>query len=235
MSPTPEKNRRVLYGRRLGRPLRKAQRKRLATLLPQLSIASSERHEDPSGLFVPLVKTVWLEVGFGSGEHLAAQAKAHPEIGFIGCEPFINGVARLVRTIAISDIKNIRIHAADARQLIETLPDSSIERCFILFPDPWPKRRHHRRRIVSPDTLAELARVIVDGGRLRLASDHRGYVRWILFHTLQQGAFEWCAKSSKDWLTRPSDWPTTRYEEKAAQRGETSIYLEFNRRTRSDK
>ncbi|MEC9153404.1 MAG: tRNA (guanosine(46)-N7)-methyltransferase TrmB [Pseudomonadota bacterium] len=186
-------------------------------------------------MFVPLVKTVWLEVGFGSGEHLAAQAKAHPEIGFIGCEPFINGVARLVRTVEISDIKNIRIHAADARQLIETLPDSSIERCFILFPDPWPKRRHHRRRIVSPDTLAELARVIVDGGRLRLASDHRGYVRWILFHTLQQGAFEWCAKSSKDWLTRPSDWPTTRYEEKAAQRGETSIYLEFNRRTRSDK
>ena len=215
--------------------MRKAQRKRLAALLPRLSIALSGRHEDPSGLFVPLVKAVWLEVGFGSGEHLAAQAKAHPEIGFIGCEPFINGVARLVRTVEISDIKNIRIHTADARQLIETLPDSSIERCFILFPDPWPKRRHHRRRIVSPDTLAELARVIVDGGQLRLASDHRDYVRWILFHTLRQGAFEWCAKSSKDWRTRPSDWPTTRYEEKAAQRGETSIYLEFNRRTRSDK
>ena len=157
------------------------------------------------------------------------------KIGFIGCEPFINGVARLVRTVEISDIKNIRIHAADARQLIETLPDSSIERCFILFPDPWPKRRHHRRRIVSPDTLAELARVIVDGGRLRLASDHRGYVRWILFHTLQQGAFEWCARGPEDWRTRPSDWPPTRYEEKAAQRGETSIYLEFIRRARADK
>jgi len=203
--------------------------------LPQISIAATERHEDPSGLFVPLVKAVWLEVGFGSGEHLATQAMAHPEIGFIGCEPFINGVARLVRSVEIFNIKNIRIYAGDARQLIEALPDNSIERCFILFPDPWPKRRHHRRRIVSPDTLAELARVIVDGGRLRLASDHRDYVRWILFHTLQQGVFEWCAKSPEDWRTRPSDWPTTRYEKKAAQRGGTSIYLEFNRRTRSHK
>jgi tRNA (guanine-N7-)-methyltransferase len=235
LSPAPEKNKRILYGRRQGRPLRKAQRERLSDLLPQISIDSLDTLTDPSALFYTPVNAVWLEVGFGGGEHLAAQAQANPDIGFIGCEPFINGVARLVRTVESADIRNIRVYAEDARRLIEALPTRSIERCFILFPDPWPKRRHHRRRIVSPDTLDELARVMADGGQLRLASDHRDYVRWMLFHTLQHGAFEWCARGPEDWRIRPSDWPPTRYEEKAAQRGETSIYLEFIRRARMDK
>lgn len=235
MSPAAEKNKRILYGRRQGRPLRKAQRARLSDFLPQISIESLERLDDPIALFDPPVKAIWLEVGFGGGEHLAAQALAHPEIGFIGCEPFMNGVARLVRTVETSNIENIRVYAEDARRLIEALPDRSVERCFILFPDPWPKRRHHRRRIVSPETLTELARVMADSARLRLASDHRDYVRWMLFHTLRQDAFEWCAKRPEDWRTRPPDWPPTRYEEKAAQRGETSIYLEFMRRPRADK
>lgn len=231
----PHKNKHILYGRRLGRPLRKAQRARLSDFLPQISIESLECLDDPRTLFDPLVKAIWLEVGFGGGEHLAAQAQAHTDIGFIGCEPFINGVAGLVRAVEIADIKNIRVYAGDARSLIEALPDRSIERCFILFPDPWPKRRHHRRRIISPETLTELARVMVDSARLRLASDHRDYVRWMLSHTLQNGAFEWCAKGPDDWRTRPHDWPATRYEEKAAQRGETSIYLEFIRRAQADK
>ena len=235
MSPAPEENKRILYGRRQGRPLRKAQRARLSEILPQISIESLERLEDPFSLFDKPVKAIWLEIGFGGGEHLAAQAQAHPEIGFIGCEPFMNGVARLVRTVETSKIENIRIYAEDARRLIEALPDRSIERCFILFPDPWPKRRHHRRRIVSPETLKDLARVMADDARLRLASDHRDYVRWMLFHTLRHDAFEWSAKGPEDWRTRPPDWPPTRYEEKAAQRGETSIYLEFIRRSRADK
>jgi tRNA (guanine-N7-)-methyltransferase len=235
LAPDPHKNKQILYGRRQGRPLRKAQRARISDFLPQISIESLESLDQPHALFDPPVKVIWLEVGFGGGEHLAAQAQAHTEIGFIGCEPFINGVAGLVRTVEIADIKNVRVYTGDARSLIDALPDRSIERCFILFPDPWPKRRHHRRRIISPETLTELSRVMVDNARLRLASDHREYVRWMLSHTLRNGAFEWCAKGPDDWRTRPHDWPATRYEKKAAQRGETSIYLEFNRRARVDK
>lgn len=201
-------------------------------MLPNVSIGTLDRLADPPALFDPPPAAIRLEVGFGSGEHLAAQAKANPGVGFIGCEPFINGVAQLVRTMETEKIANIRIFADDARQLIDALPDRSIDRCFILFPDPWPKRRHHRRRIVSPETLAELARILQDSARLRLASDHREYIRWILFHTLQEESFEWCAREPSDWRVRPDDWPPTRYEEKAAQRGESSIYLEFSRRPR---
>ena len=201
-------------------------------MLPGLSIDTLDRLADPLALFDPPPATVRLEVGFGGGEHLAAQAKANPGVGFIGCEPFINGVAQLVRTMETEEIANIRIYTDDARQLIEALPDQSIERCFILFPDPWPKRRHHRRRIVSPETLAGLARILQDGARLRLASDHREYIRWMLFHTLREESFEWCARGPSDWRVSPDDWPPTRYEEKAAQQGESSIYLEFFRRPR---
>lgn len=211
------------------------QRQRLADKLPDVAIGSLDDLGAPDALFDPPVKSVWLEIGFGGGEHLAAQAKANPDIGFIGCEPFINGVARLIGTMEANSLKNIRIHADDARRLIEALPDQSVGRCFILFPDPWPKRRHRRRRIVAPETLSELARILTDGARLRLASDHREYIRWMLFHTLRQGSFEWLAREPADWRTRPSDGIPTRYEEKAAERGESSIYLEFSRRPRADK
>jgi tRNA (guanine-N7-)-methyltransferase len=232
LSPDPEKRKRIHYGRRQGRPLRKTQRERLTNLLPGISIGSLNRLADPPTLFDPPPKSVGLEVGFGGGEHLAAQAKANPDVGFIGCEPFINGVARLLRTMETEKLANIRIYVDDARQLIEALPDQSIDRCFILFPDPWPKRRHHRRRIVSPETLAGLARILRDGALLRLASDDRDYIRWMLFHTLREGSFEWRAQGPSDWRNRPADWPPTRYEEKAAQQGESSIYLEFYRRRR---
>ncbi len=201
-------------------------------MLPAISIDSVDGLGDPRALFEPAPKRIWLEIGFGAGEHLAAQAKEHGEIGFIGCEPFTNGVAKLVRTVESEDIGNIRIFSDDARLLIEALPDASIDRCFVLFPDPWPKRRHRRRRIISPDTLTEIARILADGASLRLASDHREYVRWMLFHTLVQGSFDWRARGPSDWRGRPSDWPATRYEEKAALRGTSSIYLEFSRRPR---
>lgn len=236
MSPAQEnQNKRVLYGRRLGRPLRKTQRQRLSDFLPQIEVGPLERLAAPRDLFDGPVEAVWLEIGFGSGEHLAEQARNNPAVGLIGCEPFINGVASLVRTVEAEAIANVRIHADDARAVLDALPDSSVERCFILFPDPWPKRRHHGRRIVSPETLRQLARILTDGGVLRLASDHSEYVRWMLFHTLADGCFAWRAKGPADWRERPPDWPTTRYEQKAAQRGESSVFLEFLRRPRADK
>ena len=175
------------------------------------------------------VKETWLEIGFGAGEHLIAQAQAHPDIGFIGCEPFMNGVARLMSDIDARDVRNVRVHADDARDLLDGLPAASITRCFILFPDPWPKSRHNNRRIVSPENLDSLARVLSDGAELRLASDHMEYIRWMLFHILRHGAFEWACRGPADWRSRPADASPTRYEEKALARGDSCVYLRFKR------
>ena len=223
---------RILYGRRQGRRLRPAQRKLVADLLPRLAVNITDGVYDPVSGFASRPKEIWLEIGFGGGEHLALQAAAHAEIGFIGCEPFINGIARLLRTIEREHLTNIRIFADDARSLLDALPEASLDRCFILFPDPWPKRRHHRRRIVSPETLDALARTLKDSALLRIASDHSEYVRWILFHTLRHRSFEWLARKPADWRRRAPDWPATRYEEKAAARGVNSIYLAFRRKPR---
>lgn len=235
MSDGTDRHGRILYGRRKGRPLRAVQKRRIEEMLPALAVDITDGAGDPRRLFDPVPTSVWLEIGFGGGEHLAEQAAAHPDIGFIGCEPFLNGVAKLLRTIEREALGNVRIFAEDARQLLAALPDASIGRCFILFPDPWPKRRHNRRRIVSPETLRELARTLEDGAALRLASDHRAYIRWMLFHTLSNDAFEWRARGPADWRERPDDWPATRYEEKAAQRGIRSTYLTFARRPRPTK
>jgi tRNA (guanine-N7-)-methyltransferase len=227
-------SRRVLYGRRQGRRLRPGQSALVADFLPRVEISElpENRPFDPRPLFTPDIDDVWLEIGFGGGEHLAAQASAHPYIGFIGCEPFLNGVARLLGEVEKNSLTNVRVFTDDARQVLDALPDASIDRCFILFPDPWPKRRHQRRRIVSPKTLSAIARVLTDGALLRMASDHRDYIRWMLFHTLGHDAFEWLARKPADWRQRPADWLATRYEEKAAERGVDSIYLEFQRRPR---
>lgn len=179
------------------------------------------------------LEDIWLEVGFGSGEHLAAQARTHPAVGMLGCEPFVNGVGRLLSEIDRDGIRNIRIHADDARDLIERLPEASIGRVFVLFADPWPKRRHHRRRFIGPDNLNGLARIMKDGAELRLASDQMPLVRWMLFHVTRHEAFEWAAQGPEDWRLRPGDWPQTRYEEKALARGETCVYLMFRRCART--
>lgn len=172
---------------------------------------------------------MWLEIGFGGGEHLAAQAEAHPGIGFIGCEPFIDGVARLLGRIAGRDLGNVRILSDDAWPLIEALEGDSIGRVFVLFPDPWPKRRHHKRRLLSDPMLDELARVLKPGADLRLATDHAEYCRWALARILRHPSFEWLARRAGDWRLRPRDWPPTRYEEKARAQGRPCIYLSFRR------
>jgi tRNA (guanine-N7-)-methyltransferase len=187
---------------------------------------------DPRWLFDPPPLAVWLEIGFGGGEHLACQAAAHPEIGAIGCEPYLNGVARLLGHVVERRLANVRIFLDDARPLIDALAEACIARVFVLFPDPWPKRRHAGRRFVGAETLAGLARVMRDGAELRLATDDPGQVRWMLEQTLSSPAFEWLARGPGDWRGRPPDWPATRYEEKAVRQGRRPVYLRFRRRPR---
>lgn len=203
-------------------------------LLPRLAVPLPPAGEtlEPTALFSRPPSAIWLEIGFGGGEHLAAQAAAHPGIGFIGCEPFVNGVAALLARIERDDLDMIRVHADDARPLIEALPDAAIGRVFVLFPDPWPKRRQQKRRIIQDDILDQLARIMVDGAELRLATDDPGYLAWMLERLMRHAAFAWLAEGPEDWRERPPDWPPTRYEEKARAQGRCCTYLRFRRRPR---
>jgi tRNA (guanine-N7-)-methyltransferase len=176
--------------------------------------------------------STWLEIGFGGGEHLAIQAETHPQIGLIGCEIFENGIVKLLAHIERCHIGNIRIFIDDARLLIEALPRASIDRVFILFPDPWPKRRHSKRRLVSEATLDALAEIMTDDAELRLATDDGDYLCWTLERATNHPAFEWLARRPRDWRVRPRDWPPTRYEEKARAAGRAAAFLRFRRRPR---
>lgn len=222
--------RRLLYGRRQGRKLRRGRRALIEELLPKIEIVPpSAGRLEPRDLFPSPVAAVWLEIGFGAGEHLAAQARAHPGHGFIGCEPFVNGIASLLASVAQDDLANLRVFTDDARLLVDVLADASIDRLFVLFPDPWPKARHAKRRIVGPGTLDAFSRVLADGAEIRLATDHPGYCRWMLFHLGRHGDFEWLARRPGDWRQRPADWPETRYEAKARAKGDKPAFLRFRR------
>lgn len=219
------------FGRRRGRPLRPTRARAVGTLLPQIQIAPPATGRIHLASLFP-APTVWLEIGFGAGEHLAAQAKAHPDIGFIGCEPYINGVASLLASIERDALVNVRVFMDDARLLIPAIPDASIGRVFVLFSDPWPKTRHWKRRLIQPAVLDDLARVMADGAELRFASDHKGYVSWTLEHVLAHPAFSWVAAGPKDWRERPADAFATRYETKALRQAVSCVYLRFTRRAR---
>jgi tRNA (guanine-N7-)-methyltransferase len=223
---------RRLYGRRSARKLRPGRAKLLTEGLPAAALPDACPLTAP-GLFGPDCRRLWLEIGFGGGEHLAWQASANPEVGIVGCEPFMNGVASLLRHIANSGLGNVRIHAGDARAVIDRLPDGALERAFILFPDPWPKRRHKERRIVSAETLDALARVMADGAELRLASDDPVQIRWMLQVAPPHPAFAWTVGGPEDWQRRPADWPQTRYEAKALAAGRTPVFLRLARRPRA--
>lgn len=174
----------------------------------------------------------WLEVGFGSGEHLVAQAEAHPEVGLIGAEPFVTGVAACLAGIDEAGVDNIRLHADDARPLLQALPEASLARIFVLQPDPWRKRRHRERRLIGPAGLDALARALANGGELRISTDHAGYQVWMLRHLRADRRFEWQARRADDWRCRPDDWPETRYAAKAEREGRPIAYLRFCRRAR---
>jgi tRNA (guanine-N7-)-methyltransferase len=232
--PSDTGRRRTLYGRRLGRPLKQGRESALAEWLPKLTVAVPEHGRlDPARLFSHALDDLWLEVGFGSGEHLLAQAAAHPRTGIIGCEPFINGMAALLAEIAREPARaaNVRVLMDDARPLIAALPDAALGRAFVLFPDPWPKSRHHKRRFIGPENLVELARVLKDGAELRVASDHAAYVDWTLEHLSGHPAFT-LIRPESEWHERPADWPETRYEAKARAQGRAPVFLAFRRRPR---
>ena len=218
------------YGRRKGKPLSARKERLLGELLPRLRL--DLKMPPPArlaGLFEVPVKEVWLEIGFGSGEHLLWQAKQDAEIGFIGCEPFINGLASLLGAVEDRDIKTIRVHDGDAREVLAWLLDGSMSRIFLLFPDPWPKKRQLKRRLLSADTISEFARLLRPGGELRFASDSGDYAAQALLLMRQSGAFAWTAERAADWRQRPADWPETRYERKALVEGRSAYYLRFSR------
>ncbi|MEE8294323.1 MAG: tRNA (guanosine(46)-N7)-methyltransferase TrmB [Sphingomonadales bacterium] len=220
------------YGRRMGQTLSARKRRLLEEVLPKVSIAPddfSKKPLDPLNLFDFPPKETWLEIGFGKGEHLAAQARANPDVGFIGCEPFINGVAGLVTKIYEEGLKNIRILADDARPLIDALPDKSIARVFLLHPDPWPKTRHARRRFVSPPNLDRLARIMKKGAELRIGTDHPVYKTWTMRQMQNRPDFNWTARRASDWQTQPEDWPDTRYQAKAHASEVKCAYFTFLR------
>jgi tRNA (guanine-N7-)-methyltransferase len=217
-APTETRRRRLLYGRRKGPKLSAHQEQLLETLLPKLRL-NLQSGLDPKNYFSGrAISDVWLEIGFGAGEHLLWQAEHHPDIGIIGAEPYISGIAKLLSKLAQSPDgqgRNISIHDNDARDILEALPDACLGRVFILFPDPWPKSRHHKRRFIQTSMLDVLARVMKPGAELRFASDDADYAAWTLERVIAHPSFEWTATRAQDWKTRPPDWPETRYESKA--------------------
>ena len=204
----------------------------METLFPRVSISLDSPEIDPKTLFDRAIDEVWLEIGFGGGEHLSWQARNNPNVGILGCEPFINGVAKLVSEINETGLDNVRIHADDARFLLEKLKPASISRTFILYPDPWPKLRQKKRRFVNDETLALISAAMKNGGELRVASDIPDYVKWTLAHieahnALGNSQFVWKNKDLSECRERPDDWPQTRYEQKALREGREPAYLRF--------
>lgn len=236
MANTVTERRPRFYGRRHGRSLSQAHQDRLDGLLPQIAISGQElgRGIDPSALFPFVPKDVWLEIGFGGGEHLAWHASHNLDIGLIGCEAFVNGVASLLQHVADQELKNVRVFPEDARRLLPALPDQSLARIFLLYPDPWPKTRHAERRFLSQTNLDSFSRLLKDGGELRMASDHPIMQRWMLEQMCKREDFTWTATRAQDWKERPLDWPPTRYEEKAKSKGAACMYFIFRRNLRTE-
>jgi tRNA (guanine-N7-)-methyltransferase len=223
--PSPDRES-GFFGRRRGKRLRAAQGRLVETLLPRLRIGG----DADIGAFRALFpQDLRLEIGFGGGEHLAHEARAHPRVGFIGCEPFVNGIAKLLAIIDQERLANIRISDEYATKLLPRLPDAAFGRVSILFPDPWPKRRHRKRRILSDETLAELARAMPPGAELRFATDIDDYAGWTLARVMRSSDFRWTAERADDWRRPWPDWPGTRYEAKAIREGRLPSYLTFER------
>ena len=225
----PSEPRHRLYGRAAGKPLSKRQQGLVDDLLPKLAIPETGKGElFPAVLFGAATKGVWLEIGFGGGEHLAGQAALHRDTAFIGAEPFVDGVAKLLTAIDENGISNVRLRRGDARDLVASFSDASIDRAFILFPDPWPKTRHRKRRLVQPAFVAELARILKPGAKLRFATDWADYANRALADVLRDGRFTWEAETAADWRVPPADHVTTRYQEKRLGDCEP-VFLDFVR------
>ncbi|WP_029351462.1 tRNA (guanosine(46)-N7)-methyltransferase TrmB [Bosea sp. 117] len=219
----------AFYGRRRGKPLRAGQAGHLAHDLPALAIDVDAIPPTLAALFPVPVRAVRLEIGFGGGERLIDDARSHPDIGYIGAEAFLNGLAKATTAIAESGLKNVRLHGDDVVPLLDRLPDGALERIDLFYPDPWPKRRHWKRRFVQPDNLDRVARLLPPGGTFRFATDVEGYAAWTLRHLAADPRFEWTARRADDWRRPFPGWPGTRYEAKARREGRIPCYYEFLR------
>lgn len=202
----------------------------LKELLPHLCVDLTSSVSDLRALFGGHASSCWLEIGFGSGGHLVRTAAENPNVGFIGCEPFVNGMAKALAAIEAQGLTNIRLFEGDAADLLAWLPEASVGRVFLLFPDPWPKRRHRKRRFISDQRLAALARVMQPGAELRFATDIDDYAGWTLARILRSPQFLWAAEQKASWITPWAGWRETRYEAKAKRAGGRPIYLTFIRR-----
>ena len=226
---------RNFYGRRKGKGLRPSQETYLSEDLMALSPGPVDWESNPQRNQLDLktrfpdAQEIWLEIGFGGGEHLVHQASKYPHVAVVGCEPYINGVAMLLGKIRQAGAHNLAIHPGDARDLFDVLPKQSIAKAFLLYPDPWPKKRHHRRRFVNSEFLDPLADILATGAELRIATDIEDYVRQTLEQMMAHPAFLWQANTPQDWRKPWGDWITTRYEAKALREGRTPHYLTFKR------
>lgn len=220
----------AFYGRRKGKQLRKGQAERIEAMLPALALDLSAPAPVPLGALFPDNPTeIRLEIGFGGGEHLVHRAGEAPGVGFIGVEPFVNGMSKALGAIAERGLTNIRLCGEDAVKVLDWLPAASLDRILLLYPDPWPKKRHFKRRFVGADNIARFARLLKDGGEFWFASDIDSYVDWTLWLTRADPAFAWTATSPADWRAPWAGWPGTRYEAKARREGRGSAYLSFRR------
>jgi tRNA (guanine-N7-)-methyltransferase len=217
-----------LYGRRKGRPLHVRKSRLIEELLPQLRITLPVGTHTPAHFLFKDARPApaWMEIGFGGGEHLAAQAKLHPEILFIGCEPFVNGVASFLDHVEREKIPNVRVFDNDARLVLDALEDASLDRCFVLFADPWPKKKHVGRRFIGDENLDRLARVLKTGAILRVASDHAQLIVWMRECLSRHASFE-CVYDSTE---PPPDWVQTRYQEKAVKAGRQPVFMDYRRK-----
>ena len=232
--PDPDAQRRNFYGRKYGKTLKQSHRaylsEDLGTLTPVgVSIADNPERVgiDPAAIFGD-ARPIWLEVGFGGGEHLVHMAAKYPDVGIIGCEPFVNGVAMLLGKIRAAGVSNLAVYPGDVRDLFDVLPDACIAKAFLNYPDPWPKRRHLERRFVNPGYLAELARVLIPGSEFRVATDIPDYVRQTMIEVPKAG-FSCLTPVPADWVTPWDDWISTRYELKALREGRDPHYMTFRR------
>ena len=216
------------YGRRKGKQLRAAQGERLERLLPALRLPAP-LPLDPASLFPGSPREIWLEIGFGGGEHLAHQARFRPEIGFIGVEPFVNGMTKFLAQVDEGSLTNVLVWDEDVVRLLPLLPPASIDRVYLLYPDPWPKRRQRKRRFLSEPNLALLARVMRPGAELRFATDIDDYAGWAIARITRSHDYAWTATRPDDWRQPWAGWPGTRYEAKARREGRGSAYLTFRR------
>jgi len=222
--------RRAFYGRRKGHKLRAGRATLVASLLPKLALDLTRPAPSDLRMLFPQADDIALEIGFGGGENFVREAAATPTTGFIGCEPFVNGMASALALIEASGLANIRLHRGDAVEVLDWLPASSIARVDLLYPDPWPKKRHWKRRFISDESLARLARVVTRGGIFRFATDIAHYAEWTLVRVLRSKDFEWTAERADDWRKPWAGYGGTRYEAKALREGRAPCYFVFRKR-----